>query len=162
MSDYFKDQPERIAALRVAIESWKGTPFRKNSCAPGPGGGVACREFIRECLCQIGAINACPALPDYHVEHAQHSEVSLLLAWFRQPEVRVRFRDLAEDEPHVDGDLVFPKVGRCEHHIAFRMGGEVFHIVRPTGWCSMTLAQVTLHHSRYRLIERTDCEDCFT
>jgi hypothetical protein len=67
-------------------------------------------------------------------------------------------RSVDEAESHIDGDFVFPRVGRTEHHIAFRLGGEVWHVVRPTGVCRQTIAGLQhvgggLHRSRYRLIE---------
>jgi hypothetical protein len=72
--------------------------------------------------------------------------------WFRQPAVRARVRRVDEDEPHLDGDFVFPKVGRCEHHIGLRIGGHVYHVARPSGPCRQSIHDLTLERSRYRLL----------
>jgi hypothetical protein len=155
--DYFAGRPDRVAALRAAIMEWRGTPFRKHSHAKGPGGGVDCEWFIPSCLRDSGAITAAEFAdfdpPDYAINHAEHSDESHFLEWFRQPIARRRVRPLDEDEQHVDGDFVFPNVGRCLHHIGFRVGVEVFHIVRPSGWASQTISMLKLHRSRYRLTE---------
>ncbi len=151
--DYFLNRPDRVATLRAECESWIGTPFRQNSHVKGAGGGVDCANFCASCMLAIGAVSAEIVVPLYELNHAEHSSESQLRAWFDRPEVRARVRLLDEDEPHVDGDFVFPKVGRTEHHLGFRLGPLVYHVVRPAGAVHMTLAQLTLHRSRYRLME---------
>jgi hypothetical protein len=157
-SDYFAARPDRVAALVAECRSWEGTPFRKCSAARGPQGGVDCAGFLPAVLLAIGAIDAPVAIPPYELNHGEHAEISLFHEWFRRPAVRARVRAVDESEPHVDGDFVFPKVARTEHHIGFRVGGDVFHVVRPAGVCrqslaGLALAGVTLHRSRYRLTE---------
>lgn len=155
--DYFAGRAERIAALRAACEGWAGTPFRKHSRVKGAGGGVDCEWFVPSVLREAGALSEEEftriVIPGYEINHAEHSTVSLFHAWFRQPEAQQRVRSVDEAEPHVDGDLVFPTVGLCEHHIGIRIGQLVYHIARPSGWCAMTVGQFKLHRSRYRLIE---------
>jgi len=151
--DYFTNQPARVAALRTACESWRGTPFRERSMVKGAGGGVDCGGFVGSTFYECGAVPLAISVPPYHVNHAEHNEVSQIRQWFEQPDVRVRVRRVDEDEVHVDGDLVFPEVGRTEHHIAIRIGREIYHIARPSGWCCMQLSQLKLRSSRYRLME---------
>lgn len=151
--DYFAGRYDRISALRVACESWRGTPFRKQSLVKGVGGGVDCAGFVGAVFHEVGAISHAISVPPYEVNHALHSEESLIRAWFERGEVRARVRRVDEDEPHVDGDLVFPIVGRAEHHVALRIGVDVYHIARPSGWCSMTISMLKLARSRYRLTE---------
>ena len=155
-ADYFSSQ-SRVWELQRACQSWAGTPFRQHSRIKGPGGGVDCGNFIAAVLAEIGAIDAAALaaikLPDYDVNRAEHSAESLFHEWFRQPSVRARVRRVDEDEPHVDGDLVFPKVGRCEHHIGFRIGNHVYHIARPSGLCRQSIHDLALERSRYRLMD---------
>lgn len=152
--DYFCGRPLRVSALVYACSDWIGTPFRSRSAVKGPRGGVDCAGFVAAVLREIGAIDEVIAVPPYEVNHAEHQSDSLFRAWFEQPAVRARVRRVEEDEPHVDGDLVFPVVGRCEHHIGFRVGATIWHVARPSGVCAMTLAQLELHRSRYRLLEK--------
>ena len=152
-SDYFAAPTARIVALAVACESWRGTPFRARSLVKGPGGGVDCAGFVGACFAEIGAIPQTIAVPPYEVNHAEHSEESLLRSWFEQPTARARVRRVDEAEPHLDGDIVFPVVGRTVHHMGLRLGPIVYHIGRPHGWCTMTVGQLTLAPSRYRLLE---------
>lgn len=152
-ADYFAQRFDRIAALQRAVLSWRGTPFRARSLVKGPGGGVDCVGFIGAAFHECGAVSHAIAVPPYAVNHAEHSDESLLRAWFERVDVRERLRRVDEAEPHVDGDLVFPIVGRCEHHVAIRIGCLVYHVARPSGWCAMTIAQLKLAQSRYRLIE---------
>lgn len=149
--DYFSSFPGQVEALRQACLRWQGTPFRMRSAVPGAGGGVDCAGFIGAVFTEIGAIDRAIAIPPYELNHAEHSETSLFRTWFDLPAVRERVRRLEEEETHLDGDIVFPVVGRVEHHAGLRIGALVFHIARPSGWCAMTVSQLRLHASRYRL-----------
>lgn len=150
--DYFLDRT-RVLDLAQACNSWAGTPFRACSAVKGPRGGVDCAGFIGAVFLEIGAVDRAIAVPPYAVNHAQHSDESMFREWFARPEVRARVRPVDEDEPHLDGDIVFPEVGRTEHHSALRIGDRLCHIARPSGYCVMTIAQLKLHRSRYRLLE---------
>jgi cell wall-associated NlpC family hydrolase len=151
MSDHFTD-PAAVAALRSACTGWIGTPFRIRSMVKGPMGGVDCAGFVAAVFREIGAITEEVAVPPYEINHAEHSEESVLRAWFEQPNVRAKVRHVDRTEPHLDGDLVFPVVGRTEHHLGIRIGQEIFHVVRPTGVCSQTIGQLKLSPYRYRLM----------
>jgi hypothetical protein len=151
--DYFLGRADRVAALLSECRTWRGTPFRERSAVKGPFGGVDCAGFLGTCFFNIGAVEQKIAIPPYALNHAQHSKESLFHAWFARPEVRARVRPLDEAEPHVDGDIVFPRVGACEHHAGFRIGELVHQIARPSGYCALTVAQWPLHRSRYRLME---------
>ncbi len=151
-ADYFTANPERVDLLRDACVRWGGTPFRARSLVRGSQGGVDCAGFVGAVFAEVGAIPAAVSVPPYDFNHAQHSEESVLRSWFERDEVRAYVRRVDEDEAHVDGDMVFPIVGRTEHHLGIRIGVWIYHIARPSGWCAMTLAQLKLHRSRYRLI----------
>lgn len=151
--DYFAGKGNAVRQLQAACESWRDTPFRERSLVRGAGGGVDCAGFVGACFAQIGAIPDAVAVPPYVLNHAEHSAESVLRSWFEAPHVRARVRRVDEDEPHLDGDLVFPIVGRTEHHLGLRIGALVYHIARPSGWCVMTVAQLKLAPSRYRLLE---------
>jgi cell wall-associated NlpC family hydrolase len=153
VKDYFRDRPDRVFELQCACESWAGTPFRERSMVRGEGGGVDCAGFVGASFAQCGAVPRAVSVPPYEVNHAQHSEESVLRAWLEQPAVRRHVRRVEHDEPHLDGDMVFPKVGRTEHHLAIRIGRMIYHIARPSGWCVMCVAQFNFHPSRYRVIE---------
>ncbi len=148
--DYFFF-PERVQALAKACESWRGTPFRARSVVKGAG--VDCAGFVGAVFAEIGAIPAVVSVPPYPINHAEHSSESMLRAWFERAEVRARVRRVDEEEPWLDGDIVFPIVGRCEHHLGLQVGDGVWHVVRPSGVCCMTLAQLALARPRYRLME---------
>jgi hypothetical protein len=150
--DYFLKRA-RVDRLRGVCESWIGTPFRERSAVKGPGGGVCCASYLGACFLECGAIDQAISVPPYPVNHAEHSEESMFRAWFAQPEVRARVRPLDEDEPRLDGDIVFPVVGRTEHHVALEIGGMIYHVARPSGVCVMTRSQLKFHRSRYRLTE---------
>lgn len=166
-TDYFQDWSlgarigdpyrSRVDALRAECESWRGTPFREHGRVKGADGGVDCAWFMPLVFRNIGAIDeaafAAIDVPRYELNHAEHSNVSLIHDWFRQPAVRARVRRVDEDEPHLDGDLVFPKVGRCEHHFGFRIANHVYHIARPSGFARMSIYDLTLEKSRYRLLD---------
>lgn len=148
----------RATALQSACIDWLTTPFRERSAVRGPAGGVDCAGFVGAVFLEIGAIPEKISVPAYALNHAEHSDESRLRAWFEQPEVRSRVRRVDESEAHLDGDLVFPVVGRCEHHLGLRIGGIVWHVARPHGVCAMTLAQLKLAKSRYRLLEPQSLE----
>jgi hypothetical protein len=163
--DYYFENALAVVALRKACESWRGTPFRERSSVKGAGGGVDCACFIGASFLEAGAVVQQITVPPYAVNHAEHSDDSMFRAWFEQPAVRERVRRVDEDEPHLDGDIVFPRVGRTEHHAGIRIGDSVYHVARPSGFCCMTVAQLDhivasvpamrglrgLHPSRYRL-----------
>jgi len=150
--DYFL-LPERVERLRQACESWDGTPFRQRSLVKGGGGGVDCGGFLGSAFLESGAIDVAIAMPPYDLDHAEHSSDSLLRAWFEQPAVRARVRRVDEEEPHLDGDIVFPIVGLCEHHLGLHIGWIVYHVMRASGFARSPAAGLKLAPSRYRLIE---------
>lgn len=150
-TDYFFARPDRVAALRTVCESWRGTPFRACSAVKGPGGGVDCAGFVGAVYRECGALAESITVPPYAINHAEHSDESLFRAWFERAEVRARVRRVEPEEPHLDGDIVFPRVGRTEHHVGVRIGATVYHITRRGGWSLMTVSQLPLHASRYRL-----------
>jgi hypothetical protein len=162
--DYYAIHPEQIPLARSECESWRGTPFRKNSAIKGPNGGIDCKCFLASVFFSVGAIPAIVATAAYEVNQGEHSDASELLAWFELPEVKARTRRLDEAEASLDGDIVFPRVGRSVHHIGLRFGNDVYHITRLAGWCCMTVGQLDammpralrhlrgLHPSRYRLL----------
>lgn len=151
--DFFLGRADRVELLRGECERWLGTPFRQNSRVCGPGGGVDCANYMAVVFEFVDPLLGAIVVPGYEVNHAEHSSESQLRAWFERPKVRARVRLLDEDEPHLDGDFVFPEVGRCEHHIGTRIGQLVYHVVRGGGVCHMTLGQLKFHRSRYRLLE---------
>jgi len=150
--DFFQD-PARVARLRSVCESWLYTPFRQRSRVKGPGGGVDCTYFVSCSFLEAGAVDEEIAVPPYDLDYAEHNEHSLLKDWFDQPKVRQRIRRVDEDEPHLDGDMVFPEVGQCVHHIAIRIGNVVYNVVRPAGVVKMAVNQLKLSRSRYRIME---------
>lgn len=150
--DFFTVRPELVAALKTACLRWRGTPFRARSLVPGAGGGVDCAGFVGAVYAEVGAIPHAISVPPYALNHAEHGSESALRAWLEQPAARAHVRRVEEGEPHVDGDMVFPRVGRTEHHLALHIGGWVYHIARPSGWCAMPVAALSLHRSRYRLV----------
>lgn len=150
--DFFAGRNDRAAALQAACLAWRDTPFRERSCVRGPGGGVDCVTFVGAVFAEIGAVPIAIAAPPYALNHAAHSAESVLRAWLEEPAARAHVRRVEEDEPHLDGDLVFPVVGRTEHHLAIRIGATLYHIARPSGWCALQVSQVKLHRSRYRLL----------
>lgn len=154
--DYFAAPGGSFAAvyLQEICREWVGTPFRERAAVKGPRGGVDCASFVGAVLLELGAIDGAIAVPPYEVNRAEHTDESLFRAWFEQPAVRARVRRVDEAEPHLDGDLVFPVVGRCEHHIGIRIGELVWHVARPSGVCAMTVAQLKFHRSRYRLLAK--------
>lgn len=152
--DYFAAHPAQVPALLAACRSWRGTPFRQRSLVKGPGGGVDCAGFVGAVFAEIGAIPHAVSVPSYTLDHARHHDASVLHAWFERAEVRPHVRRVEHDEPHLDGDMVFPRVGRTEHHLGVRVGIWVYHIARPSGWCAMPSEALELHRSRYRLVKR--------
>lgn len=156
MSDAFNDQ-QLCLALRVECESWRGTPFRACSVAKGGRGGVDCAGFVGAVFHAIGLITDQISVPPYAINYAEHSEESLLRAWFDRPEVRSIVRRVETDEPLMDGDIVFPVVGRCEHHMGIISRGEIYHVARGSGVCNQTLSQLKLAASRYRLRAQSSC-----
>jgi hypothetical protein len=151
--DYFLD-PKRVQILEAACSSWVGTPFRQNSRIKGGKGGVDCGNYVAAVLFESGAIDQQISTPPYDADYALYSEESVLLEWFKRPATRQLMRQVDEDEPHVDGDLVFPKVGRTEHHMGIRIGPWVWHVPRAIGVVHMAAASLQLSKFRYRAFER--------
>jgi hypothetical protein len=145
--------PDRVARLRAVCESWLYTPFRQRSHVKGPGGGVDCAYFVSSSFLEAGAVDEQIAVPHYDLDYAEHNVHSLLRDWFEQPKVRERIRRVDEEEPHLDGDMVFPEIGQCVHHIAIRIGNVVYNVWRPAGVQRMAVSQLKLARSRYRIME---------
>ena len=157
LPDYFAEFPQQIPVVREICESWRGTPFRQCSYVKGTHGGVDCGGFVGSVFAEAGVIPATIALPPYDLNHAEHCADSVLREWFEQPAVRARVRRLDVAEPSQPFDLVFPKVGQTEHHLALQYFGEIYHVVRPSGVCVQTIAGLALHRVtlspwRYRLL----------
>lgn len=153
--DYFTT-PERQEAARAAAFSWLGTPFRERHRIKGPLGGVDCAGFVGSVLFECGAIPEAISVPPYDLEHAKHSEESILVKWFEQPAVRARVRVLDPEEQGLPGDIVFIRTARAVHHMGLLFGVEVLHAVRPAGLVRMPLTVPGFSRqiaSRLRLLE---------
>lgn len=150
--DFFTASDE--GRLLSAARGWLGTPFRQRSCVKGKGGGVDCVCFVSCVFVEVGAIDAPIIPPAYQINHATHSDESLLLDWFRSPEVLRRVRRLDEEEAPVPGDLVFIKTARGVHHLGMQIGGSVFHVLIPGGVVETSTSTPGFRESvvaRYRL-----------
>jgi len=156
-TDYFAQYPEKVAPVLAICDSWLGTPFRQQSTVKGPLGGVDCGGFVGAVFAEAGAIPEAIALPPYEVNHAEHCADSVLREWFEKPEVRARVRRLDPEEPALPFDMVFPKYGQTEHHLALWYFSGIYHVVRPAGVCLQSLRGLAIHGVklspwRYRLL----------
>lgn len=108
--------PEARGRLAAESQRWLGTPFRAGSAVPGPLGGVDC---VRLCAAIHAACGACDPLdiPAAPMQWHMHHEQSLLLDWFRGPDVRGRVKRIEEGEPWLSGDLVAVQTGLAAHHL---------------------------------------------
>lgn len=127
----FFNSPERIEALRVEARTWAGTPFRQGCRVKGKGGGVDCIGFALACYEASGfAPPGRVTLPEYELEHYEHSDVSLLEEWFRGPDVRRSMERVDDDSPTLPGDLCFIRYRRAVHHVGVWIDGMVWHTMR--------------------------------
>jgi cell wall-associated NlpC family hydrolase len=161
MTPYFS-RPEAVAVLRAELPRWLGTPFRQAARLPGPQGGVDCVGLVIAAYEAAGAIEPGEHVPPpYELEHYEHTDTSQLEEWFRRPEIRARVRRCDEDDPRMDGDLLFLRHRRTTHHTGLWLDGMVWHVIRGHGVVQMHPRTLALPHlsieirSAWRIHERT-------
>lgn len=144
----FYASPEARASLSAEAHRWIGTPFRAASRVPGPRGGVDC---VQLCAAIHAACGVCEplALPSAPLQWHHHHDESLLLEWFRSPEVRARVHRLDEADDWMAGDLVAIRTDLCAHHLGTwlddELGRHLLHV--PIGG---TVQRWPLHHRALR------------
>jgi cell wall-associated NlpC family hydrolase len=121
---YFSD-PEKSKALILEAEDWyqKRTPWRRNSCAKGAGGGSDCAFFAQAVLQHAGAIPrfSFPRRPRDYSPHIYNEKIlGYLRGTIHDPQSRVLaaiFAELPPDTwPLMTGDLIAMKSGVELYH----------------------------------------------
>lgn len=131
MSDnpYFFDSPESIDALRVVVNSWKGTPFKHKTVVKGIG--VDCIHFVVACLVEVGYLRSSiwAKVPDYPRDWHLHRDSTLL------NDMLLRYLNVEEcsRDDLRDGDLVLYRFGQSNAHAALYLDGKVYQSVEGRG-----------------------------
>lgn len=116
----------QIAALDVAAESWKGTPFCEGS--PIKGAGVSCHHLCAEVLFEAGLIARIP-VPNGPSRYSPAEPRSLIAEWVEQSGLFV-----AVEGPPMPADLLGFRVVNAVHHAAIALGGgRIVHSVMGHG-----------------------------
>lgn len=130
MTPYYST-PERIARLDSQVRVWLGTPFRAGSAVPGPQGGVDCVGLTAAIHTGAGACMPQQIMRrplDWHLHH----EFSVIVDFFRQPEISRRLRRVESYVGYQHGDLMTVRVGLCEHHLGTflddALGKHLLHV----------------------------------
>jgi len=138
MTPYFAT-PERIEALKAAIEPLKGTPFAANGIATGPAGGIACQFLITAALRAAGFDT--PPGPYGPANHWKFSSRSLILEYLQ---TRPEFQPLPMDADAIPGDVLGFTLGKCIHHAGLYLGNSTFfHVMPHAPACVATLRDPT-------------------
>lgn len=133
------ENPERMIAFLNELQSWIGTPFRKDGKVKGKGGGVDCVNLVQESLA-----SACPGVerltfPPYQLDTTYHAVSNALLdeldkhpqlerVYTFEEKTRNRLKGL-----HIlPGDLLGMRIVNAVWHIGISAGNKKFVHVMPT------------------------------
>lgn len=106
--------------LIVEIRSWIGTRWMHGQAVKGVG--VDCIQFVVAVAKAAGWLPDDFSAPAYNVDHAMHSDVSVLLEGLEQYCVKVPKTDIRP------GDILAFHYGRCASHVGFYIGnGRMVH-----------------------------------
>lgn len=122
--------PERVAVLQVHVTGWLETPFRANSAAPGPRGGVDCVRLGEALLRGAGAIPGVQ-FPRYRIDSGSHLDQSPLLDFLRGEQLADCLEEIALGSPSLPGDLFVIRAGRTPYHLGIGTSteGDFCHVL---------------------------------
>lgn len=113
----FFESEERRLELRAVASGWIGTPFRAHCRRKGLG--VDCVNLAAAIYMECGLLREFNP-PRYTMDHALHSEESLVTPWV---EASGRFKPASDVRP---GDLLVFKIHRTTHHVGVAVGPAHF------------------------------------
>ena len=136
----FFDSPERVAALRAELESWKGTRFWREAGANAKKGvGADCVSFVEKVLENLGAIQPIN-WPKYVVFGGGDAMASLMTQTLDSiPELVKVWPDAVADPIviTIPGDIWFRTVEIKDetdfHHLAIYVGDNTLVQMRERG-----------------------------
>lgn len=128
MTPHFADW-SRVEMLRLAAESWLGTPFVPYAAIRGAG--VDCVNLCAELLQGCCFTAAKGGWPKYVIDGGKHNRESQLIAWLdgNRNFLPVWWRGGKEAYTAADampGDLLCFTLGRSAHHAGLLIGGTKF------------------------------------
>lgn len=109
--------PAKLASLRAACESWRGTPFCPNSSIKGAG--VCCHKFCGSAYMEAGWLPVF-ALPDGYPYGSEAAGNSPFEDYLNASE---HFAKVPTMQP---GDLILSKPSRLPWHLAIFLGDGWF------------------------------------
>ena len=139
MIPYF-DTPEKIAQLRVAAESWKGTKFMPNASVKGVG--VSCQTLAGGIYNDAGFMPDDFMPPDGKMDWGQSHSNSRFVSFMSTLK---QFELMPEGTKYQAGDMVGFKLGGCIQHCGVVLDnmGDFVHCLRPQGVTFWTLKDAT-------------------
>jgi cell wall-associated NlpC family hydrolase len=143
MTPTWYNTPARIAALVSSALPWEGTPFRENSAALGPGGGVSCHNLVAELYFESGFLPRF-AVPTGRARAMVHGAPDGLL--HRLDSIlggKLATLDPATEKP-LPGDLLIMRMGKTLLHLGTVLPRNQFvHVMRGHGVMLSPLADST-------------------
>jgi cell wall-associated NlpC family hydrolase len=119
----------RVEMLRLAAESWIGTPFVAHAAIRGAG--VDCVNLCAELLQSACFISARRAWPKYVIDGGNHNRDSQIVAWLDANPGFARIWKSGADKAYsaadaMPGDLLCFNLGRSAHHAGMLIAGTKF------------------------------------
>lgn len=142
MTPTWYSSPARIFDLESAATGWLGTPFRENSAAIGPGGGVSCHNLVAELYFESGFMPRFP-VPTGRARAMIHGAADGLLTQIDSL-LGARLSPIDLSETPLPGDLIVMRAGRIFLHLGIVVTQRHFvHVVRQQGVLLSPLADTT-------------------
>jgi cell wall-associated NlpC family hydrolase len=133
----------RVEMLRLAAESWIGTPFVLHAAIRGAG--VDCVNLCAELLKSSSFPVDKSGWPRYAIDGGKHNQESQLLTWLNRQSLFQRIGADVYDAAHaLPGDVLCFRLGRSEHHAGLLVAGTKFiHCLERRAVMFATLADAT-------------------
>ncbi len=82
---FFFEDAAAVQRLHEAFAKWDGTPFRQNSKAAGPGGGIDCVGFVEEAMGREAGVDRGEpfAFPRTSADYQSHRTEARVLMYLR-------------------------------------------------------------------------------
>ncbi len=123
----FFNTPEKIAALSVVANAWRGTPFMPNAAVKGAG--VSCQKLVAAIYIETGVWPADKHIPEGPMDWSHAHKESLVEKFMAE---QTEFVLVPPAQSPAPGDMLGIQIGGCIHHcgLLLTVGGRFIHCMR--------------------------------
>ena len=138
MTEYYFEDPEKQAQLKVILDSWVGTPYRHHACVKQLG--CDCIHFVIGVFNELGVINMdLKKIPDYPRDFHLHKTRELLSESIENVKYGASVKKVSIADV-VNGDIILSHYGKAASHAAIYFDDNIYQSIDGVGVCKISFS----------------------